>query len=146
MMTEDTGSEEEPDAIYERFNQVKKSKTSRAREDLARDLPSKALKDLDKNGYVSAGHALNFVHACDLVSLSRDAVDEDGKKTGRKVSEQAKKLFPQATDEESTIELQYPASLTRERYVLIVRFRTLRHSTNINPTDSIWWIKRTNLM
>lgn len=145
-MTEDTGSEEEPDQYFKRVNQPKKPKTSQTREDLARDLPNKALKELDKTCYVSTGHVLDFVHACDLVSLSRDAVDEDGKKTGKKVKEQAKKLFPDATDEESTIELQYPASLTRERYVLIDTFHALRHDTNTYQTDSIWWMKRTNLM
>lgn len=123
MMTADADSEEseeEPDALFEGLNKrLNKPKASRARQDPARDLPSKALKELDKNGYVSTGPAPRFVHACDLVSLSRDAVDEDGKKTGKKVKQQAKKLFPQATDEESTVELQYPASLTKERYVLI---------------------------
>lgn len=83
------------------------------REDPDRDLVSNALKALDRAGYVTAKPTV-FTHASELVSLSRE---DDGKKNGKKVAKQADKLFPLATDEESTIELQYPGSLTRERCV-----------------------------
>lgn len=111
----ESGSEEEPGAVFDRFDKPKPSRTMR--EDPARDLPSRALKELHLAGYV-ASHTLRFEHARNIVGLAPDDGDDEGRENGKKTLKQANKLFPEATDAESTIELQYPGSLTRERYVL----------------------------
>lgn len=108
---------------YDNFlaDQQKLKRARTIRQDMARDLPHHALKELDKMGYTEAA-PLRFTHAAEIVSFSRGAADDGEDQDGRKkncnivASQAVKRVFPLATDEESTIELQYPASLTRERY------------------------------
>lgn len=72
------------------------------RTDPNRRLRNVALTDLAETGYGDkGGKPLQFVHAADLVSL---ALGDS-------------KVFPDAKPEELVVELQYPGSLSRERYV-----------------------------
>lgn len=73
------------------------------RMDPDRRLRSAALTELANNGYedLSPGQPLKFVHAADVVSLRLGDA----------------RLFPGASDEDIAVELQYPGSLTRERFV-----------------------------
>lgn len=111
---DDDTSGEEPDVVFARKSQAKAATTT-VRQDMARNLASRALKALDAARYANAPE-LDFVHACDVLSVPRPDNGPEPK-PGKRVAKQAAKVFPLASDEESKIELQYPASLTRERYV-----------------------------
>lgn len=99
MFDESSGDEEEED-LDELFS--KRQKTN-GRIDKDRKLRNAALTELAEAGYTESrnGRPLKFVHARDVVGLAHGDA----------------KVFPEASDAESAIELQYPGSLTRERYV-----------------------------
>lgn len=83
------------------------------RTDPDRKLRNVALTELAEGGYKDTGKKLKFVHAADVVSLAQG--DE--------------KCFPGAGPEDLVVELQYPGSLTRERYVYTtwLLVRTMLH-------------------
>lgn len=79
------------------------------RTDPNRRLRNAALTELAGSGYGDkGGKSLQFVHAADLVSL---ALGDS-------------KVFPDANPEELVVELQYPGSLSRERYVSLLPWPT----------------------
>lgn len=73
------------------------------RKDPDRNLQHSALAELAANGYKDTGKAPKIIHAADIVST------EHGDKPH----------FPGVDPEELVVKLQYPGSLTRERYVTI---------------------------
>lgn len=98
LFDESDGDEEEGD-LDELFS--KRPRTN-GQIDEDRKLRNAALTELAEAGYAdNSGRALKFVHARDVVGLAHGDA----------------KVFPDASDEDSAIELQYPGSLTRERYV-----------------------------
>lgn len=96
----DGDSAEEDDDDWE--SRLKRPKMS-TRMDPNRKLQHSALAELAANGYNPIGKAPKIVHAADIVSI------EQGDKP----------LFPGVDPEELVVELQYPGSLARERYVTI---------------------------
>ncbi|KAK2604950.1 hypothetical protein N8I77_007840 [Diaporthe amygdali] len=95
----DGDSAEDDDDDWE--SRLKRRKMS-TRMDPNRKLQHSALAELAANGYKDTGKAPKIVHAADVVSL------ELGDKP----------WFPGADPEELVVKLQYPGSLTRERFVL----------------------------
>lgn len=80
-----------------------KRRKQATRTDPDRKLRNVALTELAEGDYKDTGKKLKFIHAAEVVSLAQG--DE--------------KCFPSASPEELVVELQYPGSLTRERYVHI---------------------------
>lgn len=78
-----------------------KRRKQATRTDPDRKLRSIALTELAEADYKDTGKPLRFIHAAEVVSLAQG--DE--------------KCFPDAHAEDLVVELQYPGSLTRERYV-----------------------------
>lgn len=77
-----------------------KRQRTNGRTDEDRQLRNAALTELADAGYTDkSGKALKFVHAREVVGLAHGDA----------------KVFPEASDEDSAVELQYPGSLTRER-------------------------------
>ncbi|POS79051.1 histone-lysine N-methyltransferase [Diaporthe helianthi] len=95
----DGDSAEEDDDDWE--SRLKRRKIS-TRMDPNRKLRHSALAELAANGYKDMGKAPKIVHAADLFAT------EQGDKP----------LFPDADPEDLVVKLQYPGSLTRERFVL----------------------------
>lgn len=81
---------------------MKRPKMS-TRMDPNRKLQHSALAELAANGYKEIGKAPKIVHAADIVSIQQGD----------------KPLFPGVDPEELAVELQYPGSLAKERYVTI---------------------------
>lgn len=95
----DPSSDEEDDDADDWENRLKRQRHFE-RTDPARTLCSNALKQLAENGYLGDEKPLRFVHAADVVSLALGDA----------------KVFSDANPEDLVVELQYPGSLTRERY------------------------------
>ncbi|KAI3399899.1 hypothetical protein diail_5410 [Diaporthe ilicicola] len=95
----DDASADDDDDDWE--SRLKRRKMS-TRMDPNRKLQHSALAELAANGYKDTGKAPKIIHAADIVSL------EHGDKPH----------FPDADPEELVVKLQYPGSLTRERFVL----------------------------
>lgn len=81
-------------------NRLKRRKPS-TRMDPNRNLVHAALADLAAGGYKDTGRSAKIIHAAEIVSLEQGDTP----------------FFPDAKPEELVAELQYPGSLTRERYV-----------------------------
>lgn len=99
-------SSDEEDGADDDWEKRLKRRRHMARADPSRRLPSAALEDLAQRGYREGGNgpggrALRFVHAADIVSLARGDA----------------RVFAKADPGELCVELQYPGSLSRERYV-----------------------------
>lgn len=99
MVFDESDGDEEEEDLHELFS---KRQRRNGRTDEDRQLRNVALTELAAAGYTDkSNRALKFVHARDIVGLAHGDA----------------KVFPEASDEDSAVELQYPGSLTRERYV-----------------------------
>ncbi|PSS00997.1 histone methylation protein DOT1-domain-containing protein [Coniella lustricola] len=100
-ITFDASDGEDNDDDWE--NRLKRRKHTR-RTDPDRRIPSTALEKLADHDYdEKSAKTLKFVNAADVVSLALGDL----------------KSFPEASNEESVVELQYPGSFTRERFELV---------------------------
>lgn len=97
------GASADDDDDYDDWESRLKRRKMSTRMDPNRRLQHSALAELAANGYKDTGKAPKIIHAADIVSL------EQGDKP----------LFPDVDPEELVVKLQYPGSLTRERYVTI---------------------------
>lgn len=115
-------------------SRLKRRKMS-TRMDPNRKLQHSALAELAANGYKDTGKAPKIIHAADVVSI------EQGDKP----------YFPGVNPEELVVKLQYPGSLTRERYVTFYPGATTGSTshpdfnTDTATTDSCFRRARTSL-
>lgn len=104
----DGDSAEDEDDDWE--SRLKRRRMS-TRMDPNRKLQHSALAELAASGYKDTGKAPKIIHAADVVSI------EQGDKP----------YFPGVDPEELVVKLQYPGSLTRERYVTFSPANSCHH-------------------